>query len=100
MATDPDKSAQFSHQEWLGYVQPVGLVVSSPALLAAGAYVNKNAIPRQREFLECVSEVNGAKVIADFPAFTQRFLEWEPRDLVGAPGADPLPTDLEVVLTD
>ena len=105
MATDPDKSAQFSHQEWLGYVQPVGLVVSSPALLAAGAYVNKNAIPRQREFLECVSDANlpsggTAKVIADFPAFTQRFLEWEPRDLVGAPGADPLPTDLEVVLTD
>ncbi|MEI6232889.1 MAG: DNA methyltransferase, partial [Planctomycetota bacterium] len=105
MATDPDKSAQFSHQEWLGYVQPVGLVVSSPALLAAGAYVNKNAIPRQREFLECVSDVtlpNGisAKIIADFPAFTQRFLEWEPRDLVGALGADPLPTDLEVVLTD
>src|SRR6516164_8569382 len=32
MARDPETLA---HQEWLGYVQPVGLVVSIPALLAA-----------------------------------------------------------------
>jgi hypothetical protein len=32
MARDPEAIA---HQEWLGYVQPVGLVVSIPALLAA-----------------------------------------------------------------
>ena len=34
MANDPELLA---HQEWLGYVQPVGLVVSPPALLAAQA---------------------------------------------------------------
>ena len=32
MAKDP---AILAHQEWLGYVQPVGLVVSIPAMLDA-----------------------------------------------------------------
>ncbi len=36
--------------------------------------------------------------ILDFPAFTQTVLEWQPTDLLGAPGADPLPNSLEVVL--
>ena len=39
MAKDPE---QLAHQQWLGYVQPVGLVVSIPALLAAQAQVNRN----------------------------------------------------------
>ena len=34
-----------SHQEWLGYLQPVGLVVSPPALVAAQAHINKNIVP-------------------------------------------------------
>ena len=38
---DPELIA---HQEWLGYLQPVGLVVSPPALAVAGAYPNKNII--------------------------------------------------------
>ena len=38
MAKDPE---QLAHQQWLGYVQPVGLVVSIPALLAADAHPNR-----------------------------------------------------------
>jgi hypothetical protein len=34
MAKDPELLA---HQQWLGYLQPVGLVVSPPALLQAQA---------------------------------------------------------------
>ena len=41
----------YSHQEWLGYIQPVGLVVSIPALLEAGAHINRNFVPRHRAFL-------------------------------------------------
>ena len=29
-----------AHLEWLGYVQPVGMVVNAPALLAAQAQVS------------------------------------------------------------
>ncbi len=48
MARDPE---QLAHQQWLGYVQPVGLVVSIPALLAAQAHVNRNIAPEHQQFL-------------------------------------------------
>ena len=38
MAKSPEEHA---HLEWLGYVQPIGLVVSIPAMLEAQCYVNK-----------------------------------------------------------
>ena len=50
-----------AHQEWLGYLQPVGLVVSPPALAAAGAYPNKNIIPDHARFLECVEPVTAGR---------------------------------------
>ena len=39
MARDPETLA---HLEWLGYVQPVGLVVSIPALLAAQCPITRS----------------------------------------------------------
>ena len=43
-AADPNTR---SHLEWLGYIQPHGLVVSPPALLKAGAFVNRQDAHRQ-----------------------------------------------------
>src|SRR5204863_136979 len=54
MAHDPELR---SHQEWLGYLQPVGLVVSPPALMAAPAFPNKNIIPDHARFLDCVENI-------------------------------------------
>ncbi len=51
MARDPET---LSHVEWLGYVQPVGLVVSIPALLAAQAHINRNITPDHQRFLDCL----------------------------------------------
>ena len=45
MARDPELLA---HQEWLGYLQPVGLVVSPPALAAAQALPEQEHHPRPR----------------------------------------------------
>lgn len=102
MPRDPELLA---HQEWLGYLQPVGLVVSPPALLAAQAHVNRNIVPEHRRFLEWVKEIklNGqppVPAIADFPAFVQNVFGWDAGDLIGAPDKAPLPADLEVTLTD
>jgi hypothetical protein len=47
----PTNPQHYSHQEWLGYVQPVGVVVSTPALVEAGAAINRNFVPLHREFL-------------------------------------------------
>ena len=53
MARDPETIA---HQEWLGYVQPVGLVVSIPALLAAQCHINRNIAAGPRAVLGLLAE--------------------------------------------
>src|SRR6516164_4777254 len=100
MARDPET---LSHVEWLGYVQPVGLVVSIPALLAAQAHVNRNIAPDHQRFLSCLPRNKNDETmpeIQDFPGFTKSVLGWESADLVGAPGSDPVPADLEVMLPE
>jgi len=76
MARDP---AVLAHQEWLGYVQPVGLVVSIPALLEANARINQNYAPERRRFLDALpANADGEPIpeITDFPAFVQEALGW------------------------
>lgn len=81
MSKDPEILA---HLEWLGFVQPVGLVVSVPALTQAQAYVNKNIIPDHQRFLGCLPDDEDAeRRILDFPAFTRTVLGWEAADLLG-----------------
>ena len=87
-----------AHKEWLGYLQPVGLVVSPPALLAAQAFVNRNIVPQQQRLLEWVEERDGdGLALTSLNGFCRDVLEWEGEDLV--PASD-LPPDLEVALPD
>src|SRR5262249_36833482 len=100
MAKDP---AVLNHQEWLGYVQPVGLVVSIPALLDANARINRNFGPDHQKFLSALPVARDGEPIPeipDFVAFAQTFFEWQPEDLYGAPGAPALPNSLEVPLPE
>ncbi len=93
MATDPELR---SHLEWLGYIQPVGLVVSPAALLAAGVVPDRNVAVRQavlRDLLE--GEPPG---IPDFASFAKTFLDWRDSDLAGSPGGPDLPESLSVPL--
>ena len=69
MARDPETLA---HLEWLGYVQPIGLVVSIPALLAAQAHINRNISPDHQRFLSCLPKDKHDEIIPeirDFAAF-------------------------------
>ena len=100
MAKDP---AILAHQEWLGYVQPVGLVVSIPAMLDANLRVNQNSAPDHRRFLEALpssAEGDPNPEIDDFPRFAQDVLGWSPSDLCGTPGSDPVPASFEVALPE
>lgn len=108
MAIDPEARA---HQEWLGYVQPQGLVVSAPALLAAQAFVNRAQLSQlQEKFNEIVEQqklplgpdgaVEEVPVIPHFRELAYTFFEWQSRDLAGAPGGPDLPESLKVTLTD
>ena len=95
------------HKEWLGLLQPVGLVVSPPALIKAQAVVNRGkAVELQTRLTEIICydpipNLNSKEVlwIKDFAAFSEQVLEWMPDDLVGGRENNALP-QLEVVLTD
>ena len=46
----------YSHQEWMGFVQPVGLVVSPTVMVNAQVVPDHNMSGRQREFKELLEE--------------------------------------------
>ena len=103
MANDPELAV---HREWLGNLQPVGLVVSPPALAAAQAFPNKNIIPLHNRFLDCVEDrtIPGRDdpepVLVDLARFFFDVLDWRPEDLVGHGQAGPVPDTFEVALPD
>jgi|GEM_PF-3421587 len=78
----------FAHQEWLGFVQPVGLVVSPTVMVKAQVIPDRNISHRQREFRELLKEDRSkatARWVASSPReIFQDYLEWEEGDLVDA----------------
>ena len=96
-----------AHLEWIGFVRPTGLVVSAPALVKAGAVLNRRDAEGQQRLNECVAKLqNGASshsepYIPDFRAFASRVLDWN-FSSQGYAGTDdsPIPTELEVPLPD
>ena len=77
---DPNTQA---HLDWLGFVQPHGLVVSAPALVHAGAILNRNDRERQDLLKTCVEErVFGSRRepepwLPDFESFARIVLGWK-----------------------
>ena len=93
MAQDPEL---IRHKEWLGFLQPVGLVVSPPALVKFQCVPNRNIVELQQALQEIIStnSKESQALISDFPAFVAEVLGWEPYDLVAEIAAEftvPLP---------
>jgi len=71
-----------AHLDWLGFVQPHGLVVSAPALIQAGAILNRNDREGQERLRGCVeeraAETNGdvEAWLPDFEFFAEQVLGW------------------------
>ena len=95
------------HLEWIGFVQPSGLVVSAPALVRAGAILDRQDAEGQRRLRECVEErtlqPDGEPQpwLPDFETFARAVLEWNfsPKGYAG--GADnPIPDELVVTTPD
>ncbi len=63
-------STAFAHREWIGYVQPVGVVVSTPALLEAGAAINRNFVPLHRAFLSVLPQDRDGNPIPELTSFS------------------------------
>jgi len=108
------------HLEWLGFVQPTGLVVSAPALVRAGAILDRCDAEGQRLVRACLDNAGPAAAvreppppyygpggvepepgIADFRAFAATVLGWSfsPKGYAGTPEC-PIPPELEVPLPE
>lgn len=97
---DPEVLA---HLEWLGFVQPTGLVVSAPALVRAGWILDRRDAAGQ-ELLRAALDPGAPEdrpAIADFKQFAQDVLEWQfsPKGYAGTDDT-PIPDELHVVLPD
>ena len=96
-----------AHLEWLGFVQPTGLVVSAPALDKAGAVLQRSDQEGQRRLqaaVECRRSGSGdepSALLPDFEPFARTVLGWNfsPRGYAGGSAA-PMPEDLSLHLPD
>ena len=82
------------HQEWLGFVQPVGLVLAPTVMVEAQVVPDRNIAGRQREFREFLEvrelpdeQGRGPRVrwrAPDLPRLFREWLGWEEGDIVDA----------------
>lgn len=113
---DPEVLA---HLEWLGFVRPTGLVVSAPALVRAGAILDRRDAEGQRLLRGCLVGGEESERVAerktgygavapepepclpDFRAFAESVLGWNfsPKGYAGIDGS-PIPPELEEPLPD
>ena len=99
---DPDVTA---HLEWLGFIQPTGLVVSATALAKAGAVLDRHDAEGQRLLRACAGErrlgtdPEPRPHLPDFRLFAGTVLGWSfsARGYAGT-DARPIPAELEVSL--
>ena len=103
-AQDPNTRA---HLEWLGFIQPNGLVLSAPALVKAGAILNRQDAEGQALLDGCLHQQavlpgpDSEPCVRDFRAFAGTVLGWgfSPKGYAGTEEV-PVPDDLAVVLSD
>ncbi|MDA2928724.1 class I SAM-dependent DNA methyltransferase, partial [Acidobacteria bacterium AH-259-O06] len=96
-----------AHLEWIGFVQPTGLVVSAPALVRAGAILDRRDAEGQRLLREHTEEQEFdpqeglTPWLQDFRAFASAVLGWSlsPKGYAGTTES-PIPPELEVPLPD
>ena len=99
---DPQISA---HLEWIGFVRPTGLVVSAPALVRAGAILDRRDTEGQRLLSTCVAErtfdakKGPVPYLPDFRVFAESVLGWSfsPKAYAGSV-EHPIPSELELPL--
>src|SRR5664280_1344244 len=99
--------AILAHLEWIGFVRPTGLVVSAPALVRAGAILDRRDVEGQRLLRECVEErtfdqkEGPVSYVRDFRGFAESVLGWSfsPKAYAGTTDCS-IPSELEVPLPD
>ncbi len=77
MADRERRNLIFAHQEWLGFVQPVGLVVAPAVMVDAQVAPDRNVSGRQRDLRDLLEE-QGSEAAARWraPDLRRLFLDW------------------------
>jgi Eco57I restriction-modification methylase/restriction-modification enzyme MmeI-like protein len=93
------------HQQWLGYLQPEGLVISAQVLVDNQVYINRNSAPLQARLQKYVVEQEVGnrgenQRIADLETFLTGFLGWPVEMLTGAKGGNEIPDLLRIALPE
>ena len=66
-----------AHQEWIGFVQPVGLVVAPTVMVDAQVVPDRNISDRQREFRDLLEETkSGVTARWTVREIRQLFVNW------------------------
>ena len=80
------QSLIFAHQEWIGFVQPVGLVVAPSVMVDAQVVPDHNISGRQRDFRDLLQEAESGVTarwsVRDLQQLFVNWLGWEEGDLV------------------
>jgi len=70
------------HRDWIGLLQPVGLVVSPPALVQASAFPDKNIAKEQQALLALMADDKGElRKPVEFAAMATAVLGWKANKL-------------------
>lgn len=91
-----------AHQEWLGLIQPIGLVVVPKALMRAGVVIDESARDSWRVYGDLLSEPGerGERGLADFVSFAEQILGWRPQSIAGMPGGPAISESLVLSLPE
>src|SRR2546427_3343865 len=96
-----------AHLEWIGFIQPTGLVLSAPALVRAGAILDQRDAEGQRllrdrtEERQFDSKEGPTLWLPDFRSFAMSVLGWSfsPKGYAGTTEI-PIPSELEMPFAD
>src|SRR5258706_5999211 len=78
-----------AHKDWIGFVQPVGLIASPRALIDAQAQIDVRAAMGPQQILLGLTNEEHTRLV-DFERFTTDVLGWRPGDLVSGADLEPL----------
>ncbi|CAM2006412.1 Eco57I restriction-modification methylase domain-containing protein [Acanthopleuribacter pedis] len=96
----------WTHRQWLSEIQPVGLVVTPPALDRFGLVLPRQVMAEHQRYqahtLQPKTYADDADSyrISDLPALAFDLWNWEPKQLAGAPDGPPIPERFHAYLED
>ena len=86
--------------EWLGYVQPVGLVLSPAILDRYGLVPEEQTRAEGDAVAACLAPDGDVRAIADPWPFFAQILGWREHQVAGLPNGQPLPDGLSVPIDE